>query len=144
MKTERAVLSSEILIGACLAPGAAYEALRRVLDRGVLVFSDDTFLDLAALLLSPELDGALGPRLNSERRAKVLADLEVAADWTVPGPSPRIFPHPVQDKLFAAAVAAKADWLVTEEPELLALDPLDSLETLQIVTPAGLLEGVSA
>ena len=139
------VMGSEILIGACLARGAAFEALRRVLDRGRLIFSDATFLDLAELLLAPELDRLLGARLDLARRAEILADMEAAADWTAPGPSPRVFPRPVQDKLFATAVAAEADWLVTGEAELLALEPgfQESRETLRILTPEGFLDALS-
>ena len=136
MRAERAVLDTNILISAVLTRGKPFQVLRRVLDSGVLIFSDPTFEELATRLKKPKFDRYV----SQERRNELLADLEAVAEWTAINGVVQACRDPDDDKFLETALVAEADCIVTGDGDLLALDPF---EHIRIVTAAGFLEAVS-
>lgn len=129
----RVVLDTNLLVGAAYAPGSASRALIEACRRG-------------------ELIAVLSPALKREyefmiRRAVRRRDYEAAlrellerAEVVEPTETPRVVPDdPGDDKLVAAARAAGADALITNDQHLLRLDPLGPL---RIVRPAEYARGL--
>ena len=79
MKAERVVLDTNVLISAALRrdgrPRAVVDAVRE--ERGVLLFSDETFDELRTRLLLPKFDRYVSP----DGRAVYLAQLEAVSEW---------------------------------------------------------------
>jgi len=136
MRAERAVLDTNILISAILTRGKPFQVLRRVMDKGVLIFSDPTFEELATRLKKSKFDRYV----SQERRNELLADLEAVAEWTAINGVVQACRDPDDDKFLETALAAQADCIVTGDGDLLALDPF---EHIRIVTAAEFLEAVS-
>jgi putative PIN family toxin of toxin-antitoxin system len=136
MKAERAVLDTNILISAVLTRGKPFQVLHRVLDNGILIFSDPTFEELTTRLKKRKFDRYV----SQERRNELLADLEAVAEWTAINGAVQACRDPDDDKFLETALVAQADCIVTGDGDLLALDPF---EHIRIVTAAGFLEAVS-
>lgn len=137
MRAERAVLDTNILISAFLTQGKPFQALRWVLDNGVLIFSDPTFEELVSRLRKPKFDRYV----TRERRKELVADLEAVAEWTAINGALQAFRDPDDDKFLETALAGQADCIVTGDGDLLALDPF---EEIRIMTAAEFLNVVSA
>jgi len=136
MRAERAVLDTNILISAVLTRGKPFQALRWVLDHGVLIFSDPTFEELATRLQKPKFDRYV----SQKRRNELLADLEAVAEWTAINGVVQACRDPDDDKFLETALVAQAECIVTGDGDLLALNPF---EHIRIVTAASFLEAVS-
>jgi len=136
MRAERAVLDTNILISAVLTRGKPFQVLRRVLDNGILIFSDPTFEELTTRLKKSKFDRYV----SQERRHELLADLEAVAEWTAINGAIQACRDPDDDKFLETALVAQADYIVTGDGDLLALDPF---EHIRVVTAAGFLEALS-
>ncbi|HZA65773.1 MAG TPA: putative toxin-antitoxin system toxin component, PIN family, partial [Geminicoccaceae bacterium] len=78
MKAERCVVDTNVLISALLQPsGRTAEVLEAVRADGVLVFSDETFAELASRLMQPKFDRYADPGLQQ----RFLSDLAAVAEW---------------------------------------------------------------
>lgn len=137
MRAERAVLDTNILISAVLTRGKPFQALRWVLNHGVLIFSDPTFEELATRLKKTKFDRYV----SQERRHELLADLEAVAEWTAINGAIQACRDPDDDKFLETALVAQADCIVTGDGDLLALDPF---EHIRIMTAASFLEAASS
>jgi len=71
---------------------------------------------------------------------ELLADLEAVAEWTAINGVVQACRDPDDDKFLETALVAEADYVVTGDGDLLALDPF---EHIRIVTAAGFLEAMS-
>lgn len=131
--TLRVVIDSNVWISAALSQsGAPARLVRHVLAFGLPVFSPETFLELETRLWKPKFDRYL----SMELRRQILHDLDAAALWVdVPEEiaAQGYSRDPDDDKFIHAALAAKADWLVSGDRDLLELQGLPGVT---IVTPA--------
>jgi putative PIN family toxin of toxin-antitoxin system len=123
----RVVLDTNVLVAAAYAERSAS---RRILEgclRGELT-----------AILSPDLEreyGHIAPRaVHGRNIERTLQELLRVAQRVQPQETPRIVPDdPDDDKLIAAARAAGADAVVTNDRHLLTLDPLGPLRVLRPV-----------
>lgn len=133
----RVVIDSNVWISAALSPrGAPAQLIRRVLARGTVVLSADTFGELEQRLWKPKFDRFLNP----DYRRRILHDLSAIALWVEPAPeiaSRRYSRDPDDDKFIHVALAARAPWLVSGDQDLLTLPAIDGLS---IVSPAAALQ----
>ena len=130
------VIDTHVWISAALSTGGApAQLVRRVLQRGLPVFSTATFDELRSRLWTPKFDRWL----SLEDRQRLLHDLNASAMWVQVGAdlAARRFSRDRDDDAFVhAALAAQAAWLVTGDNDLLAIQaPLP----LRILTPAAAL-----
>ena len=135
MEAERVVLDTNVLISAALRrdgrPRAVVDAVRE--ERGVLLFSDETFAELRTRLLLPKFD----PCVSQEGRAIYLAQLEAVSEW-VPIVGAKLgCRDPDDDKLLETALMGAADCLVTGDRDLLEMSPF---QNIPILSPNGFLD----
>ena len=111
MKAERVVLDTNVLISAALRrdgrPRAVVDTVRE--ERGVLLFSDETFEELQTRLLVPKLDR----HVDREGRAVYLAQLEAVSEWVPIAGAKLGCRDPDDDKLLETALMGAAHCLVT-------------------------------
>lgn len=133
----RVVIDTNVWISAALSrDGVPAGVVRRVLDRGVVVFSAETFAELDARLWQPKFD----PWLSMELRRRLLHDASAAACWVdIPGEiaSRKECRDAEDDKFIHAALAAYASWLVSGDQDLLAVGAIPGL---RIASPREALE----
>lgn len=130
---QRVVLDSNVWISAALSrSGAPAQIVRRVLERGVPVFSAATFAELEARLWRPKFDRYL----SMELRGRILHDASAAAFWVEipPALAERTWSRDADDDHFVrAALAGEAAWLVSGDRDLLDIEPPAGL---RIASPA--------
>lgn len=130
---QRVVLDSNVWISAVLSRGGVpAQVVRRVLARGLPVFSPATFAELETRLWRPKFDRYL----SMELRRRILHDASAAAFW-VEIPSAlvkRAWSRDADDDHFVrAALAGEAAWLVSGDRDLLDIEPPAGL---RIASPA--------
>ena len=134
MKAERVVLDTNVLISAALRrdghPRAVVDVVRE--ERGVLLFSDETFDELRTRLLLAKFDRYV----DRKGRAVYLAQLEAVAEWVAIAGAKLGCRDPDDDKLLETALMGAADCLVTGDRDLLEMPPF---QNIPILSPAGFL-----
>ena len=130
----RFVFDTNVLVSAVLfarsKPRLAWNLARRT---GVILASAETGNELRDVLGRPKIEAYVARReidlflrefVAQTRRAAIIERITLCRD-------------PKDDKFLELAAAGAADWLVTGDRDLLALDPF---RTTAIVSPAGLLD----
>lgn len=101
----------------------------------MLLFSDETFGELASRLMRPKFD-----RYVSEAtRQRFLADLAGVADWIAITGAVRACRDPQDDKFLETATNGAADGIVSGDADLLVLHPFAGVP---ILTPHDFLAAV--
>lgn len=128
------VIDTNVLISRLLAPrDIAAQAVDRALEGGILLASDATLEEVAAVLSRPEFD----PYVPANERQRFIALL---------GGITRVVPithklkacrDPRDDTFLDVALAGGARAIITGDADLLALDPFHGVP---IVTPARFLD----
>ena len=134
MKVRRVVIDTNVLISAALianTPPAL--AVNLALQRGRLVFSEDTFAELETRLWRAKFDRYL----TLEARKALLHDWRAVSDWMSPALTASVatrHSRDADDDMFVhAAVASGAELLVSGDRDLL---DLGTVAGVAIVTPA--------
>jgi putative PIN family toxin of toxin-antitoxin system len=136
MTADRVVLDTNVLISAALiASGTPFAVLRHVVETGMLLFSDETFEEIATRLMRPKFDRYV----SESTRQAFLADLAAVAEWTAITGAVHACRDPDDDKLPETAIAGGAGCLVTGDSDLLELHPFRGLS---IVTPAEFVKSI--
>ena len=135
MRVERCVVDTNVLISALLQPsGRTAEVLGAIrAGGGVLLFSDETFAELASRLLRPKFDRYVAPAT----RQRFVGDLAGVAEWVTITGAVHVCRDPDDDKFLETAINGEADCLVTGDADLRALDPFHGV---RILTPRNFLE----
>ena len=135
MKAECVVLDTNVLISAALRrkgrPRAVVDTVRE--QRGVLLFSDETFGELQTRLRLPKFDRYVSP----EERVIYLAQLEAVSEWVPIAGAKLGCRDPDDDKLLETAMMGAADCLVTGDWDLLNMSPF---QNIPILSPTGFLD----
>ena len=135
MKAERVVLDTNVLISAALCrdgrPRAVIDVVRK--ERGVLLFSDETFDELQTRLLLAKFDRYV----DREGRAVYLAQLEAVSEWVPIAGAKLGCRDPDDDMLLETALMGAADCLVTGDRDLLEMSPF---QNIPILSPTGFLD----
>ncbi|MGF1612404.1 MAG: putative toxin-antitoxin system toxin component, PIN family [Gammaproteobacteria bacterium] len=133
MKAERrAVVDSNVLISAALSAGSPpARVVFWLLAHGQLVFCEETFDELESRLWRPKFDRYF----SLERRRLLLHDLSAVGEWVkLPESKRQAYSRdPDDDKFVHLALAAKADWLISGDRDLLDLPPVPGV---RILSPA--------
>ena len=135
MKAERVALDTNVLISAALRrdgrPRAVVDVVRE--ERGVLLFSDETFDELRTRLLLAKFDRYV----DRAGRAVYLAQLEAVSEWVAIADAKLGCRDPDDDKLLETALMGAADCLVTGDRDLLEMSPF---QNIPILSPTGFLD----
>jgi putative PIN family toxin of toxin-antitoxin system len=126
MKVERTVLDTNILISAMLTPVTPFRVLDWVLENGVLIFSDETFRELADRIGKRKFDRYV----SQSRRLEMLADFRAVAEWTSINGALHACRDPDDDKFLETALSANADCIVTGDADLLTLNPFENIRVV--------------
>lgn len=136
----RAVLDSSVLVSAFLTPHGSVVRLLRApaRDRYELCLSNAILTETAEALLAKSKLRRYAAYTDDDVRDYIrwlLTQAEMVPDT----PPPRVVPNdPKDDPIIAAAVAAKADYLVTGDRAHLL--PMGEYEGIRIVSPRAFLE----
>jgi putative PIN family toxin of toxin-antitoxin system len=119
------VLDTNLLVGSAYAPDSSSRRIVEACLRGEVVA-------VLSPALRAEYDFILRRAVRGRADASPLRRLIEQAEEVSPAETPRVVPDdPDDDKLVAAARAAGADALVTNDAHLLALDPLGGLRVMR-------------
>lgn len=136
----RVVIDTNVWLAAWLSrEGTAAACVRTVLQRGVPLFSTDTFAELEARCWKPKFDRYL----SLEQRRWLLHDTKAVAAWIEPDAATRqlrVCRDADDDKFLQLALAAEADWLLTGDDDLLVLQAVGGTP---IVRPVQLLAALT-
>jgi putative PIN family toxin of toxin-antitoxin system len=121
----RLVLDTDCLVAAAYAPGSASQHVLEACLQGRVV-----------ALVSPDLrqeyEYILSRAVRGRDFGPTFRQFLAGADLVCPAETPRVVPDdPADDKLVAAALAGRADALVTNDRHLLRLDPHGDLRILR-------------
>ena len=135
MRAERVVLDANVLISAALRPDGSPRAVVDVLrkERGVLLFSDETFDEVRTRLLLPKFDHYV----SRKGRSVYLAQLIAVSEW-VPITRAKLGCRDTDDdKLLETALMGAANCLITGDRDLLEMSPF---QNIPILTPADFMD----
>ena len=121
----RIVLDTDCLVGAAYAEGSASRRVLEMCLRGEVVA-------LVSRDLQHEYEYILGRAVRGRDFRRTLQQFLVRAEQVQPSETPRVVPEdPADDKLVAAALAGRADAIVTNDRHLLGLDPYGELRIVR-------------
>jgi putative PIN family toxin of toxin-antitoxin system len=137
--TIRAVLDTNVVLSGLLWHGTPHALLERVREGTLTFISSPALLaELAEVIARPQFDAIL-VRSNTPRE-RSLAELRELAEVIAPPPLAQpVCRDPDDDAVLALGVAAKADFIVSGDRDLLSLK---SFQNIPIVTPAEALRRV--
>lgn len=117
---DRIVVDTNVFISAIILPRSVpREAVDRVLDRGVLLFSEATMTELAEVFFRPGFDRFVG----REDRHRFLTHLGSAAEFVATTRIVRECRDPKDDKFLEVALNGRADLILSGDTDLLGLNP---------------------
>lgn len=124
----RAVVDTNVLISAALLAGSVPARLvKHLLLRGRVLFSDATFAELEHRLWRPKFDRYV----SADMRKSLLHDWAAAAEWVAVREVAECFSRdPDDDKFIHAALAGRADVLISGDGDLLALGAVHGIAIL--------------
>ena len=128
MTERRWVFDTNVLISRLLNPGGTpARAVDAGLDSGLLLLSDDTFGELAEVLMRPKFD----PYLTTEERLQALQATAAVCRRVRVSRTLQACRDPRDDKFLEVAVHGLAHALVTGDPDLLILHPFHGVPILR-------------
>jgi uncharacterized protein len=126
----RVVIDTNIWISAILSTmGNPAEVVARAVGSLAHVFSLETFSELETRIWKPKFDRYV----SRETRQLLLHDVSASANWVEIPPilaSQTFSRDPNDDKFVHAALAARAQWLITGDDDLLVLGTVDGIQIL--------------
>lgn len=118
MRHERLVLDTSVLISAALQPrGKPAAVLLFALENSTLVFSKETYAEIASRLMRPKFDAAV----SRAAREDFLQTLFEDAEWVTITGTPQGCRDPSDDMFLESAFTGQAGCLVTSDGDLLAM-----------------------
>lgn len=126
----RIVVDTNVFVSAIVLPlSRPREAVDKVLNDGLLLFSQATMDELAEVLLRPKFD----PYVSAEERGLFLGQLGNTAEFVPIIQLVRECRDPKDDKFLEVAMNGGADAIITGDAHLLALNPW---RQIAILSPA--------
>jgi uncharacterized protein len=126
---DRIVVDTNVFVSAIMLPlSVPRNAVDKVLDKGVLLFSEATIDELAEVLLRSKF----GPYISVEERTRFLGHLRSTAEFIPIIQLVRECRDPNDDPFLDVALNGKADLILTGDADLLRMNPWRGIE---IVSP---------
>jgi uncharacterized protein len=123
-KPHRIVVDTNVIVSRLLVPtSTAAQAVRRAVDIGRLIVSDETMEELVEVLARPKWNAYLS---LDERKQFVQLLGKIAELVPIVRPI-RACRDPTDDKFLAAAVNGEAGFIQTGDRDLLVLDPFHGI-----------------
>lgn len=129
----RGVLDNNVLISAALLGGIPRQAVDKLLENGTVLVSVPILLELAEVLSREKFDKYV---THEERMCLMVSFLKVAEMVEVTE-AVAVCRDPKDDKFLELAVSGGAEFLITGDRDLLALN---SFRGIEIITPQDFLE----
>lgn len=134
MKRYRWVVDTNALISRLLLPDTVpARAVRRAVDTGTLLVSEETLDELAEVLNRPKFDHYVSPE---DRQGFLQRLMRISEQVAIIRPI-QACRDPKDDRFLSVAVNGEADALITGDHDLLELHPF---MTIPILTPATFLD----
>ena len=132
----RAVADTNILVRALIKPQATVGPVLRRLRDGVyrLLYSESLLAELVDVLHRPRIRNKYG--MTPEDVATVLTLIDLRGELVMPQRRIAVCRHPKDNQALEAAIAGRADVIVSGDDDLLVLNPF---EGIPIVVPADFL-----
>lgn len=136
----RLVLDTNVVFSALLWRGTSYRLLEAIRRRSeTRLFSSPTLIEELALVLT-RATAAKRLAMIGKTAREVLADYVEAVDLVEPALVPRVVPGDADDdQVIAAAVAARADCIVSGDADLLSMNSHQGIPILTTAQAAQLL-----
>jgi uncharacterized protein len=117
---DRIVVDTNVFVSAIALPRSVpRQAVNRMLDSDVLLFSEATMTELVEVLRRPKFDHYVSP----EERAIFLGQLGAAAEFVHIIQLVRECRDPKDDKFLEVALNGRADVIITGDAHLLGMHP---------------------
>ena len=129
LKMMRCIVDTNVLVSAVvLSNSVPRQAVERVLQHGILLFSEATSSELKEVLFRERFD----PYVSQKERGLFLAQLAAVAEFVPIVQLVRECRDPNDDKFLEVALNGRADVMITGDTDLLKLHPWRGLA---IVSP---------
>jgi uncharacterized protein len=128
------VIDTQLLLRATVNPfGLSGKILFEYGYQYNLVYSDETLSELKDVLSRPKLRKKF-TTLTDEISEKVLSHIQTGTKVVLPKPVPKIVRDAKDDIFLACAIVANAQYLISQDKDLLVLNPYESLQIVDIPT----------
>jgi putative PIN family toxin of toxin-antitoxin system len=126
----RAVIDTNVLVSGLIKPDGPTGAILQDLRQGrfTVVFSSGLLQELVSVLTYPKLSKKY--RLDRSAMEAFLALLALRGDIVIPGPRVRVCRDPDDDALFEAAIAGRADYIISGDSDVLAIKQYEGIGIL--------------
>lgn len=127
---DRIVVDTNVFVSAiALSRSVPRQAVNRMLDSGVLLFSDATMTELVEVLRRPKFDRYV----SAEDRAIFLGQLRTVAEFVPIIQVVRECRYSKDDKFLEVALNGRADVIITGDADLLGMHPWREVAVLSPV-----------
>ncbi len=132
----RAVVDTNILVRALIKPQGTVGPVLRHLREGAyrLLYSESLLAELVDVLGRPRIQAKYG--IGADDVATVLKLLELRGELVIPRRRVTVCRDPKDNQVLEAAIAGRADVIVSGDDDLLVLNPFEGIPT---VVPADFL-----
>lgn len=126
----RCIVDANVIVSAALSKfSIPFRVLELVLDHHTSFISDETFEELKATLYKTKFDKYF---LLEDTRPDILSTILKYSTIIIPTVTIKACRDPGDDIYLELAISAKADFIITGDPDLQALNPF---ENIPIVSP---------
>jgi putative PIN family toxin of toxin-antitoxin system len=130
----RVVIDTQIFLRATInRRSLIHKIVFEMQDHFQLIFSDEIKAEVNGVLHRPKLRNKF-PDLTDELAAKTLAIFNGAERVTLPDPVPQISRDPKDDMFLACATTGNADYLLSEDKDLLVLEAHHDTKIVDVPT----------
>lgn len=127
MTTSRYVVDTNVLISAAISPhGPSRAALNRIVADARLLFSEETFAELATRLMRAKFE----KWVSRQARLDYLVQLSEFAHWVEIDGTMMGCRDPADDNFLETAMVGRADGIVSGDADLLVMDPFRGIPVL--------------
>lgn len=126
----RAVIDTNVLVSGLIKPDGPTGVVLKDLRQGrfTIIFSSGLLQELVSVLTYPKLRTKYG--LNRSAFEALLALLALRGDLIIPGQHVRICRDSDDDALFEAAIAGRADYIVSGDSDVRAIKRNEGIDVL--------------
>jgi putative PIN family toxin of toxin-antitoxin system len=135
--SKRCVIDTNVLLKAVLSDTSFSRfALNHVIKESALLQSSATADEFASVIVRPKFDKYISTAKRTQFRDVIEAD----ATFVEIAETIRVCRDPKDDKFLELAVAGQADYILTDDADLLVLNPFQGI---QILTPEEFLQSLN-